>query len=172
MGRNIPLSLYSHLPVSAIAWWNPAGKQLTRETGEQPREQLLWEEGWRKTENASEGTKAEGWHNILPGDPTDASNYVCPELSTPSSLFCLLLLHTSTTHRICAYLCHNLCFLIIVFWFKFTYFYTCLLHKAEQLSDQSFGLFILVSLHLAESLTHRVASRMFVDWIHKQYNYI
>lgn len=66
----------------------------------------------RRAENAPENTpyspEVQGPGSILPGDSIDKSTYVHPELNSPSSRSCLLLLLcSSTTNKVCPGLHHN-----------------------------------------------------------------
>lgn len=148
LGRNILVSPF--LPVSSLCsvWSNPAGSQLTRK---QPREQLYREEGRRKTYNASEGAQAKGQHNIVHGDPIATSNFLCPELNSSSSPFCLLFLCASATHKINAYLHHN--FHILSLFLDLNLPISLPVSSINPNNSQTRA---MVSQHLAESLASKI----------------
>lgn len=75
---------------------------------------LIGEQG--EAGECTQGPEVQGQCSILPGDPMNESDSICPELNSPSSRFCLLLLLcSSTTNQIYSCLLHNLHILLSLF---------------------------------------------------------
>lgn len=102
MGRNILDAFF--LPFSNLCQWPTGQGSLGTILGHSCPD--------RRAENTPENTpyspEVQGPGSILPGDSIDKSTYVHPELNSPSSRSCLLLLLcSSTTNKVCPGLHHN-----------------------------------------------------------------